>query len=198
MVEQSIISAPFAACGMTSLHTETTCLPAGSMVMTTSASLTEAAALAAIATPSDLAWSSKPCTRSKPETLCPALTRLAAIGPPMLPSAMNAMCAMVLPPVEELLFRLIEHELVLAEARKIRRQHFRRDVLDFTRRPFRIAVLVDHRRAYALAKIIAGEHFERRAIFPHEALLQRRRLPRQPQQFQRHHHAARRFFVQGP
>src|SRR5207253_215923 len=149
-VEQSIISAPFATCGMTSLHTETTCLPAGSMVITTSASFTESAALAATVTPSALAWSSRPCTRSKPKTLWPALTRLAAIGPPILPSPMNAMCAIVLPPVQELLSRFFEHELVLAKVRKIRRQHFRRDVLDCRRRPFRTAVLVDHRGADAL------------------------------------------------
>src|SRR4051794_12468193 len=146
MVEQSIISAPFATCGMTSLHTETTCLPAGNMVITTSAPFTEAAALPAIVTPSDLAWSSRPCTRSKPETVWPALTRLAAIGPPMLPSPMNAMCAIFLPPVEELLFRLFEHQFVLAKAGKIRREHFRRDVPDCGRRPFRIAILVDDRR----------------------------------------------------
>src|ERR1043166_2796699 len=173
MVEQSIISAPLATCGMTSLHTETTCLPAGSIVITTSAPFTEAAALPATATPSDFAWSSRPCTRSKPSTLCPALTRLAAIGPPILPSPMNAMCVISLPPVEELLFRCIERELVLAKAGKIRREHFRRDVLDCRRRPFRIAVLVDHRRAHALAKIITGEHLKRRAIFPHEAQIGR-------------------------
>src|ERR1041385_527729 len=153
MVEQSIISAPFATWGMTSLHTEMTCLPAGSMVITTSAPLTEAAALPATVTPSVLAWSSRPCTRSKPETFCPALTRLAAIGPPMLPSPMNAMCAIVLPPVQELLFRFVEHELVLAKAGKIRRQHFRCDVLDCRRRPFRTAVLVDHRRAHAFEDV---------------------------------------------
>ena len=42
MVEQSIISAPLVIAGITSFHTDSTCLPAGSMVMTTSAPLTDA------------------------------------------------------------------------------------------------------------------------------------------------------------
>ena len=37
-----MISAPFFIAGTTSLHTDSTCLPAGSMVMTVSASFTDA------------------------------------------------------------------------------------------------------------------------------------------------------------
>ncbi len=48
MVEQSMISAPLAIAGTTSVQTESTCLPAGSMVTTTSAPLTEPTALSAI------------------------------------------------------------------------------------------------------------------------------------------------------
>src|ERR1700712_3033502 len=55
MVEQSITSAPLATDGMISLHTETTCLPAGSMVMTASAPFTAATALSAMLAPSALA-----------------------------------------------------------------------------------------------------------------------------------------------
>ncbi len=44
------------------------------------------------------------CERSKPTTAYPALTRLAAIGPPMLPRPMNAMVVMVVLP--ECLFRV--------------------------------------------------------------------------------------------
>ena len=55
MVEQSMISVPLVIAGTTSFQTESTCLPAGSMVMTTSAPFTEATALSAIAAPSALA-----------------------------------------------------------------------------------------------------------------------------------------------
>ena len=50
-----MISAPFVMDGTTSVQTDSTCLPAGSMVMTTSAPFTAAAALSAIAAPSALA-----------------------------------------------------------------------------------------------------------------------------------------------
>ena len=50
-----MISAPLATDGMMSVQTESTCLPAGSMVITTSAPFTAAAALSAIAAPSALA-----------------------------------------------------------------------------------------------------------------------------------------------
>ena len=53
MVEQSMSSAPVASLGRMSLQTESTCLPAGSMVITTSASLTASAAEPRCSTPSD-------------------------------------------------------------------------------------------------------------------------------------------------
>ena len=55
MVEQSMISVPLAIAGITSFQTDITCLPAGNMVMTTSAPLTEPIELSAIAAPSALA-----------------------------------------------------------------------------------------------------------------------------------------------
>ena len=55
IVEQSMINAPFFIAGTTSFHTESTCLPAGSMVMTVSASFTDATELSAIPAPSLLA-----------------------------------------------------------------------------------------------------------------------------------------------
>ena len=97
MVEQSIINAPLDAAGITSLHTATTCLPAGSMVMITSAPFTASVALAATVTPSALACAREASTRSKPVTLWPALTRLAAMGPPILPRPMNAMLVISCP-----------------------------------------------------------------------------------------------------
>src|SRR5438874_13497187 len=87
---------------------------------------------------------------------------------------------------------LVELQFVGANLGEVRRKPFRRDILDARRRPGRIAVLVDHGRAYALAKIVAAEDLQRGTIFAHEALLQARRGSRQPQKFERHHHAARR------
>src|SRR4051812_40830641 len=154
MVEQSMISAPLAIDGMTSVQTEITCLPAGSMVTTTSAPLTEPTELSAIAAPSALAWSREAATRSNAVTLWPALTRLAAIGPPILPRPMNAILAISNPP-REFLFRLVEHEFVGADLGEIRRDHLGRNVLNPWRRPFWIAVLVDHGRAHTLAEVVA-------------------------------------------
>src|SRR6476469_7230237 len=185
MVEQSIINVPFAIAGNISVQTETTCLPAGSIVITTSAPFTAAAALSAIAAPSALAWLREASTKANPVTLSPALTRLAAIGPPMLPRPMNAIFAIVWsPPLQQFLFGVVEYQFAGADLGKVRRNHFRRHIADGRRRPTRIAVLVDHGRAHALAEIVAGEYFERSAIFPHQALLQRGRRPRQPQQLQ--------------
>ena len=93
-------------------------------------------------------------------------------------------------------FDQVKFQLVGADLGEIRRDHCRRHVFNSRRRPFWIAVLVDHGGAHALAEIVAGEDFQRGAIFPHQAFLQRARGARQPQQFQRHHHAARRLFVQ--
>ncbi len=56
------------------------------MVTTTSAAFTASAALTASETPRAAAAALAASDRSKPCTSCPALTRLAAIGPPMLPS----------------------------------------------------------------------------------------------------------------
>src|SRR4051794_7364532 len=190
MVEQSMISAPLAMCGMTSVHTETTCLPAGSMVMTTSAPFTEPAELSAMAAPSAFACAREVSTRSNATTLWPALTRLAAIGPPILPRPMNAMLAMSISSGSAFLY-LWEFQLIRADLGEVWRDHLWRDVLYARRRPFGAAVLVDHGRAYALAKVIARKHLQRCAIFPHQALFQRRSLAGKPQQFQRHHHAAR-------
>jgi hypothetical protein len=55
IVEQSMINAPLAIAGTTSCQTESTCLPAGNMVMTTSAPFTAATELSAMAAPSALA-----------------------------------------------------------------------------------------------------------------------------------------------
>src|SRR6202008_2100384 len=130
MVEQSMISAPVAIAGMTSVHTEITCLPAGSMVITTSAPFTELTELSAIAGPSAFACAREASTRSNATTLWPALTRLAAIGPPILPRPMNAMFAMSISSAESRLFVVREYQFVRADLGEIRREHCRRHVLD--------------------------------------------------------------------
>jgi hypothetical protein len=99
MVELSMTSAPACTAGTMSLQTDSTCLPAGSMVTTTSASATASRAEPATLTPSALACSQEAGTRSKPTTRCCALTRFAAIGPPILPRPMNAMLVMNVSPV---------------------------------------------------------------------------------------------------
>src|SRR5271154_1734723 len=85
------------------------------MVMTISSPATAAAALGATLPPALPRASSAAGTRSKPSTRWPALTRLAAIGPPMLPRPMKAMVLMT---SSRLLF---EDELALAQALKIAR-----------------------------------------------------------------------------
>lgn len=93
-VEESISSVPAGSAAASCVQTSTTCRPAGSMVMTTSAPSAAARAEPATVIPSARAASSEAGTRSKPRTVWPAFTRLAAMGPPMLPRPMNPMvCA---------------------------------------------------------------------------------------------------------
>src|SRR5689334_20033202 len=65
------------------------------MVMTMSASFTAAPAFAMTVMPCSLAVARFSGTRSKPSTACPALSRLAAIGLPILPKPMKAMVLIV-------------------------------------------------------------------------------------------------------
>src|SRR5437764_9325200 len=65
------------------------------MVMTTSAPLTASAADRAAEQPACVALSTASGTRSKARTSWPALARFGAIPPPMWPSPMNAMRAML-------------------------------------------------------------------------------------------------------
>src|ERR1700730_1891002 len=60
------------------------------MVITTSPCATASAALPKTCTPSPAAAELAAGTGSKPRTVCPAATRFAAIGPPMLPRPRNA------------------------------------------------------------------------------------------------------------
>src|SRR5580692_4284484 len=83
------------------------------MVTAVSALATASRALGAMATPDAAAAVFAASTRSKPATECPALTRFAAIGAPMLPRPMNAILDMGLPDVcEEALKRGSSREQV--------------------------------------------------------------------------------------
>ena len=66
------------------------------MVTTASASATATAASLARVAPRSSALASAASLKSKARTSCPALTRFAAIPPPMLPSPMNAILAIYL------------------------------------------------------------------------------------------------------
>ena len=72
------------------LTTPSTSGESGTMVMTTSASLTASAMLAAPLPPSETSLSILSWLRLKPVTVWPALTRLMAMGRPMMPSPMTA------------------------------------------------------------------------------------------------------------
>ena len=65
------------------------------MVMTTSASLTASAMLVAPLPPSETSLSILSWLRLKPVTVWPALTRLMAMGRPMIPSPMTATLLMM-------------------------------------------------------------------------------------------------------
>ena len=94
MVEESMKSVPgAAACSMPPPQTASVSLPAGSMVTTTSTSLAASAAEAALVTPRASALAMLAATRSKPFTAWPFLTRLPAMGSPMLPSPMKPILA---------------------------------------------------------------------------------------------------------
>ena len=95
MVELSMNSVPLAAAANRPSVADTTCLPLGSMVTTMSAWATAAGAVSAMVTPRARAASMAAGARSKPVTSCPALTRLPAMGAPILPSPMKPILAMM-------------------------------------------------------------------------------------------------------
>src|ERR1700730_4861981 len=90
IVELSMPSAPEAAAGKTSASHRLPPSPVRRMVITTSPSATASAPLPKTCTPLSAAADEAEGTGSKPRTVCPAATRFAAIGPPMLPRPRNA------------------------------------------------------------------------------------------------------------
>ena len=73
-----------------------TCLPAGNMLTTTSAPCTAARAESAVLPPACSKVAKASGIKSNAVTLWPAFTRLAAIGPPMLPRPINAIFVMLI------------------------------------------------------------------------------------------------------
>ena len=95
MVEQSTTRAPAGKAASRSCpplpasQSARTCSPAGSMLMTTSQSATASRASPAAIQPAAIALATLSGIKSNTRTPCPALARLAAMGPPMLPSPIN-------------------------------------------------------------------------------------------------------------
>src|SRR5215468_4280636 len=91
-------------------------------------------------------------TRSKPVTRCPALTRLAAIGAPILPSPINPIVAICWLPSESAASD--EAKLSIADRREIRIDHVVGHFGEPRRLPVRLLILVDQRRPHPFVKIV--------------------------------------------
>src|SRR5262245_31699840 len=113
------------------------------MVTTISAPFTASAADAALRAPLPTAASTAAAVRSKAVTWCWPLTRLAAIGPPMLPRPMKAIFAM-----PSSLERSVEKQVV-RDRLEMRLDHVVRHALDGRGLPAGLLVLVDQQRAHA-------------------------------------------------
>src|SRR5690349_12113836 len=113
------------------------------MVTTTSAPLTASAADGAFFAPFSTAASTAAAERSKADTWCWPFTRLAAIGPPMLPRPMKAIFAMV----SSLSCRSVEEQVVRHRLEMLL-HHRRGHALDGRRVPLRLLVLVDQQRTH--------------------------------------------------
>src|SRR5580698_8756155 len=174
IVEQSMNNVPCRACWTISFHTESTCCPAGSMVTMTSASSTALLVLATISTASWAAASREAATRSKPRTRFPAFSRLAAIGPPILPRPINPIFDIVC------LVHLRKLQLQRADGLEVALDDIRRDIFKPGRLPSRVAILVDDGGADTFDEIVSGVAGQHDTVILLEALLnalERRRLP---------------------
>ncbi len=109
--------------------------------MTISFAAAAAAADAAAVPPFAARLSTAVAMRSKPVTRCPALTRLAAIGAPILPSPINPIVAIYWFPPESAASG--EAELAIADRREIRVDHVLGHFRERCRLPARLLILVD-------------------------------------------------------
>src|SRR5699024_1832124 len=156
MVELSINSVPSGAAAMTPpspRYKSWTWLPAGNMEIMTSAWATASAALEATCAPCSCASSSCSLTRSNTTSCSPAWSRLAAIGPPMLPSPMNA----IVPAIVSSCYcssQIGQRAFVIVRGQAERLGDvLHGDVVGPCRRPGRLLVLVHQQRADAFGKI---------------------------------------------
>src|SRR6266481_4437595 len=114
--------------------------------MTISPAPVASAAEAAVIPPFATCRSTAADTRSKPVTRCPALTRLAAIGAPMLPSPINPISAICWFPSGSAASG--EAEFTIADRREVRVNHVVGHFGERCRLPARLLILVDQRRPH--------------------------------------------------
>src|SRR5215472_1771323 len=102
-------------------------------------------------------------TRSKPVTRCPAVTRLAAIGAPILPSPINPIVAIYWFPSGSAASG--EVEFSVADRRKIRVDHVVGHFGERCRPPARLLILVDQRRPHPFVEIMRRHHMLGQPVF---------------------------------
>src|SRR5947209_419115 len=95
-------------------------------------------------------------TRSKPVTRCPALTRLDAIGAPILPSPINPIVAIYWFPSGSAASG--EAQFTIADRREIRVDHVVGHFGERRRLPARLLILVDQRRPHPFVKVVPCHH----------------------------------------
>src|SRR5579883_2403218 len=134
------------------------------MVMTISPARTASPVLLATLPPAVARRSQAAALRSKPVTSCPALTRLAAIGPPMFPRPMNPIAVIALS-------SLVEIEFARAERPEVEGDVVVPDLGQRRRLPARVLVLVDEEGAHALEEIVALHRVLRHPVLELQRLL---------------------------
>src|SRR5262249_47287813 len=106
-----------------------------------------------------------PAAMSKPLTWCPALTRLAAIGAPILPRPMKPMVAIS---GSSCLIVWGEAELAIGNRSEKDVDHAVADFGEGCRLPVRFLFFVDEHRAPPFVEVLGGHHMLRQPIFEGE------------------------------
>src|ERR1700733_3414516 len=164
------------------------------MVITTSAFSTQERALATISTPLSAAASRDAATTSKPRMRSPDLTRLAAIGPPILPRPMNPIFGMCVSLNGVSVFEL---QFQGADRLKVPLDDVRRDLFQRVGPPRRITILVDNRGADAFDHVVPGRAGQRDTVILDEAFLNAVEFRCVPHVAQRDLQRGRRGFLHG-
>src|SRR5690554_2610044 len=153
MVEESITRVPAgraASRPSSPRYTASTCLPAGSMVITHSTPWVAALAESAVLAPSATNVSTAGLDRSKTVTSCPSFSRLEAMGPPMLPRPIKVTFAILL----LLVFVAVRRDLSVPG--RLAEKCFNPLVVQFRQRgitPSGLHVFVDQQRPDAFGKL---------------------------------------------